>query len=239
MSDIFISYSSHDRPFADRIAEDLQASGFSVFYDRELLPGEDFMERLDDELRKASFVLVLLSPAYVSSKWATRELELVAVSEAEAGPRILPALIERVEVPPYLRGRFYADLTTDFDAGVAHIKKAIEAKGRLTRSSRSESRSATRSSVGATMIGLILTGFSTVLALVDVRTSLGKSELRFVAVILISLVASALVGAIAIYLSKRRKQGPARVIASSIRHAYLEALDQSRLNPTKSSQNGY
>lgn len=85
MSDVFISYSSEDRGIAEPIAQDLKRSGFSVFYDKELVPGEAWRARLAQELRRARYVLVLLSPAYVESRWARQELEAAVLSESEGG----------------------------------------------------------------------------------------------------------------------------------------------------------
>jgi phage replication-related protein YjqB (UPF0714/DUF867 family) len=42
MSDIFISYAKEDRGKAKDIAEALKQQGFSVWWDRSILPGETF-----------------------------------------------------------------------------------------------------------------------------------------------------------------------------------------------------
>ena len=53
MADVFISYSKQSPEPTRKLAADLDARGVSVWYDTELLPGEHFQQRLEDELLSA------------------------------------------------------------------------------------------------------------------------------------------------------------------------------------------
>ena len=95
MSDIFISYSSKDRGKAKDIAEALKQQGFSVWWDRSILPGETFDSVIEEALDAANCVIVLWSRTSVSSKWVKRE-----ASEGDRRGILIPVLIERdVKIP--------------------------------------------------------------------------------------------------------------------------------------------
>jgi formylglycine-generating enzyme required for sulfatase activity len=90
MSDIFISYSSEDRGKAKDIAEALKRQGFSVWWDRSILPGETFDTVIEEALDAAKCVIVLWSRTSVSSDWVKTE-----ASEGKKRGILIPVLIER------------------------------------------------------------------------------------------------------------------------------------------------
>jgi formylglycine-generating enzyme required for sulfatase activity len=105
MSDIFISYSSEDRGKAKDIAEALKQQGFSVWWDRSILPGETFDTVIEDALDAAKCVIVLWSRTSVSSKWVKTE-----ASEGDKRGIIIPVLIDDVKIPLAFRRIQAADL---------------------------------------------------------------------------------------------------------------------------------
>ena len=56
--DIFVSYAREDRACAARLADALVACGWRVWWDREILPGRDFVELISSELAQAKAVVV-------------------------------------------------------------------------------------------------------------------------------------------------------------------------------------
>jgi hypothetical protein len=58
LSDIFISYAEEDREQARRLAEALKAQGWSVFWDRTILPGKTWRQVIDTTLHEARCVIV-------------------------------------------------------------------------------------------------------------------------------------------------------------------------------------
>jgi membrane-associated phospholipid phosphatase len=94
MADIFISYSRQDLPRARHIEHALSQCGWSVFWDRDLLPGEGFRRAIERELKEARCVIVLWSGTSVESEWV--------IDEAESGKqndRLVSVLIDDVEMP--------------------------------------------------------------------------------------------------------------------------------------------
>ena len=73
---IFISYSHADRALCETIADALgKAEGLSVWYDKELLAGEVYRNRIVEKIETADVFIVLLSQNSIKSKWVKKELE--------------------------------------------------------------------------------------------------------------------------------------------------------------------
>lgn len=68
MADIFISYKREDKKRAALIAGKLEASGWSVWWDHDLLGGEDYDVAIERELDAAKCVVVIWSPLSIHSR---------------------------------------------------------------------------------------------------------------------------------------------------------------------------
>lgn len=78
MVDVFISYARADRGLAERLSDDLAARGFAVWWDRELLSGDEFRSTLLARLREARAVLVIWTDRSIGSRWVCEEAEEAA-----------------------------------------------------------------------------------------------------------------------------------------------------------------
>ncbi|NVN90237.1 MAG: TIR domain-containing protein [Desulfuromonadales bacterium] len=114
MSDVFISYSSEDRERARTLAASLQRRGWSVWWDRKIVPGQSFDLVIERELETAKCAVVLWSEQSITSDWVKNE----AASAAERGI-LVPALIDSVKIPLEFRRKQTADLT-GFDGDTSH-----------------------------------------------------------------------------------------------------------------------
>jgi uncharacterized protein YjbI with pentapeptide repeats len=72
----FISYSSQDQKFAERLHTDLQSKGIRCWFAPEdLRIGEKFRQRIDESIHLYDKLLLLLSEHSVSSSWVETEVE--------------------------------------------------------------------------------------------------------------------------------------------------------------------
>jgi hypothetical protein len=105
MADVFISYASEDRELAHKLATALQASAWSVWWDRKIIAGQTFDQMIEHELDTAKSVVVLWSKYSISSEWVKNE---AAVASERAV--LVPALIDNLKLPLEFRRKQTADL---------------------------------------------------------------------------------------------------------------------------------
>ena len=71
----FISYSSHDQAFAERLYNDLTGKKLRCWFAPEDLKiGDRFQERIEESIRLFDKVIIVLSDASVKSRWVEREV---------------------------------------------------------------------------------------------------------------------------------------------------------------------
>lgn len=86
---IFISYSSHDKWVAGRIARDLQERGIEIFLaEKSISAGDSIPQSITDNLRSCDEVLLLLTPTSAASQWVLIELG----GALALGKRVVPVL---------------------------------------------------------------------------------------------------------------------------------------------------
>jgi len=106
MGDIFISYASADRERARMLAKVLQRRGWAAWWDREIPPGKEYDQVIEEALDSSRCVVVLWSQASVASSWVKTE-----AAEAMRRKILVPALIEDVKIPLEFRRLQAADLS--------------------------------------------------------------------------------------------------------------------------------
>lgn len=133
---VFISYSHSDAKFAERLAFQLVKASAQVWIDRwELTVGDSLIQKIQEAVAGASALLVILSKSSVRSEWTKKEINTGLLRELEEKRVVvLPVLLEDCEIPLFLRDKLYADFRSDFDVGLAAVKKAID---RVTNDTRS------------------------------------------------------------------------------------------------------
>ena len=124
---IFISYSSEDSVFVDKLCANLVVRKAHVWIDRwEMKPGDSLISSIQTALEKSGAIIVILSPSYSSSPWCNKELNAGLVRELEiAGNIIIPVLIADCQRPVFLREKKYADFRKEFDKPFAELMEAL------------------------------------------------------------------------------------------------------------------
>lgn len=105
MADIFLSYSRTDKPRAAPLVAALQALGWSVWWDMDLAPGEEFDEVTGAALEAARCVLVIWTPTSVASRWVRGEARVGADRQV-----LVPARFDAAIPPIDLRAIQIVDL---------------------------------------------------------------------------------------------------------------------------------
>lgn len=95
MPKIFISYSSIDRPAVETLVKALNRFGWSVFWDGDIQPAENWHQKIAEELADAACTIVLWTKNAVRSFWVIEE----AMYSRQRGV-LLPVLLENVSPPP-------------------------------------------------------------------------------------------------------------------------------------------
>jgi tetratricopeptide (TPR) repeat protein/TolB-like protein len=73
LADLFVSYARADRARVAPLVAALEAEGWSVWWDPEISPGQEFDRLIGQELEKARAVIVVWTPTSVESLWVRGE----------------------------------------------------------------------------------------------------------------------------------------------------------------------
>jgi adenylate cyclase len=133
VADIFVSYSRSDKVRVAPLVAALEAQGWSVWWDPEITPGDEFDALIGAELESARSVVVVWSPLSVDSRWVKGE----ARDAADRGV-LVPVRFENARLPIDVR----AIHTTELDGWAGNRESApfkalcaaLEAKLKLSAS---------------------------------------------------------------------------------------------------------
>src|ERR1700749_3020949 len=101
MADVFLSYSSTDRPAAERGEKALTAAGVDVFWDQEVPVGQDWDTWLRSKLQGARVAVVLWSKASIASPNVRHEAMI-----ARDAKKLVPTMIEALTPEDFPMGLY-------------------------------------------------------------------------------------------------------------------------------------
>ena len=127
MANVFISHRRSDVQEAEKLASEIQKAGHQVWFDEwNIGLGDSIVERMNEGLTGATYVVVCYSSAGVTSAWMGREwMSALARQLNGHGIKILPVLLTGGDPPAILADLRYADLVNDWSQGVAELLRAI------------------------------------------------------------------------------------------------------------------
>jgi hypothetical protein len=126
--DVFISHASEDKlDVARPLADLLGRSGLRVWLDEnELNVGDSLREKIDQGLVNSEYGIVILSPAFFSKDWPTRELDGLAARESRNRKVILPVWHRINQASVAEHSPMLADkLAVSTDRGIDQVALAI------------------------------------------------------------------------------------------------------------------
>jgi adenylate cyclase len=106
MADVFVSYARIDKARVAPLVAAIEAKGWSVWWDPDIAPGQEFDDQIEAEINAAKAVVVVWTPTSVASRWVRGE----AREAAERGI-LVPVRFEQARLPMDVR----AIHTTDID----------------------------------------------------------------------------------------------------------------------------
>jgi len=144
--DVFISYAHEDRPYAELVRGYLLGRNHSVLSEEEdLQPGADWDEAITHSLEASGTVILILSPAFMSSKWCLYEAGIALAKQQRNEGLVIPIIVGAVDLaglPASLRrlrlvdGRFRDEacllrevdemLTGSHDDTIAEERRAVD-----------------------------------------------------------------------------------------------------------------
>jgi hypothetical protein len=127
MTNVFISHRKGDDRLAEKLADEIRCAGHHVWFDEwEINVGDSIVERMNEGLEGATYVVLCYSSSGVTSPWIAREWMPTLAKQLSGHPvKILPALLTAGLPPAILADLKCADLVHDWDAGVAQLLRAI------------------------------------------------------------------------------------------------------------------
>jgi hypothetical protein len=128
MADVFVSYSQNDRETALGLTRALAERGIDVWFDNhEVRVGEDIGSRVQDAMRSASTVVLLIGSepsSYVRREWSSA-LQKAWASKPDL--TLVPVLLPGADPPAFLSHLHYLRLTDagrDWDRLAASLKSS-------------------------------------------------------------------------------------------------------------------
>ena len=130
MKHIFVSYAREDKKFAQNLNKRLRASHQIPWQDRiNLLGGENYQVAIDDALRKAEALVLIMSPYATKSHYVTYEWAFAL----GAGVPVIPVVKKPTISHPRLSTIQYIDFTTGRGAPFVGLLKALPTRSSKVR----------------------------------------------------------------------------------------------------------
>lgn len=128
----FMSYSSADSGFVEKLHDRLRDSGITLWFDREeILVGESIISKIKHGIDNSTLIVLFISRNWLNSNWCQKEMELMEHREMEDGnTMVLPFLIDRIpysELTGFLRAKRVETLIkSNIKKSADIIKRAIQ-----------------------------------------------------------------------------------------------------------------
>jgi hypothetical protein len=132
--EVFLSHSSKNVAFVNRLAKVLGDYGVNVFLSKANIHGaQQWHDQIGTALRRCDWFLVVLSPQSVRSRWVKHEL-IYALQENRYRERIIPVLYKTCDADNLswtLAAIEWVDFRKDFDKACEQLLRIWQIKYRL------------------------------------------------------------------------------------------------------------
>lgn len=148
--DVFLCHNSADKPWVEKLAEQIESETFDgtsqgrhlkVFFDKwDIDLGQNFIQRINDGLSKARFVVVVISPEFLTSGWTGFEwTHVVSQDPMNVRARLIPLFLrehslngnETCDLPAPFRALNWLDFRHDADFKNTYLRFIRKVRGLL------------------------------------------------------------------------------------------------------------
>jgi hypothetical protein len=150
---VFLSYASANRVFAERLRDELKRLGLPLWWDEHELPGGEWSRFIEDGIRSASHLLLLIGPrdGEDEEQLLTRKVLLQAAWQ-DSRKRLIPILLKDAMLPAFVLSAFKISSMDGAELPVIRVRNlrdvATTAQAILTVIQRTEGGSAKQSAAG-------------------------------------------------------------------------------------------
>jgi len=131
VKNVYLSFSRRDERTAIRIAKELRSLGFVVWDDFQIAAGANWAVQVAEALERADAIVLLISPEYLASQWAQREIEY-ALSTAKYKGRVIPVMLRPTRDVPWILETFQRIDATPGRRNVGkHIAEALRSSAEV------------------------------------------------------------------------------------------------------------
>lgn len=127
MHKIFISYSRKDITFIRKLAGDLEATSYDVWWDlTDLRGGDDWVKKIPAAIQESDFFVIVLTPNSIQSEWVQKEY----TQALNFRKKIIPIMFEQCDVPFALNTiNFVNFMGTDYIASFRNLLSSLGYSG--------------------------------------------------------------------------------------------------------------
>ena len=147
MADVFVSYSRANRDRIVKVSDNLEESGYSVWWDRALAPGDDYAMLIEQQIDAAPCVVVAWSETARQSLWVRAE-----ANEALDAGKLVQINLDRTRLPLPFSALNFVDFSGWTGARTEEIWTTLD--GRVRRRLNGEWVDAHEPNPGSALQGL-------------------------------------------------------------------------------------
>jgi len=129
VADFFVSHTGADQAWAEWIAEQLEAAGYTTLLQAwDFRPGSDFLHQMQQAASSAHRTVAVLLPAYFGSRFGEAEWRAAFAKDPTGELRLLvPVRVQDCQPPGLLASRIYVDLVgLDEATAAARLRAGIQ-----------------------------------------------------------------------------------------------------------------
>lgn len=154
---VFLSHNHKDKNFVRRLAIDIESHGIRVWLDEaEMKIGDSLVQKIREGIDNVDYFAVILSSNSVKAPWVVNELDVAMNYQIAGKIKILPIILEEVDLPSFLVGKLYSNFS-NIDSYDDELQRLIASMGTVFNKNVVVPRTASnlgQSLDSANMIGL-------------------------------------------------------------------------------------